>query len=111
MQRMKTKCLLCWLNKRQPMTHSVRLCEHRHLAENQWNDVKKHIRFEPYSACFACFLPQEICGCKNRSSCTFRDSVPLFLLESLGSEEEHRYLRGKEVELDAENLVQLARWL
>jgi RecQ family ATP-dependent DNA helicase len=60
--RWKGICVVC-MAERKENTHSISKCkeEKGKIAENERQIAQRRIRFEAYSACFRCGVPQDIC--------------------------------------------------
>ena len=78
LRRWHNQCPVCWIQRRDHR-HNLMQCSHENSrrAQKVYQDTRQRIRYEKYSCCFHCGLPQGICQrYEQRASQGFWEVIP-----------------------------------
>jgi superfamily II DNA helicase RecQ len=88
---LQSRCCICWLlDGSDEDNHEGKNCEElrRELGMKYWEFRVRNMRYEDYSCCFRCGLPQSLCGAEKSQGCTRRDVIfPTVIMAWLQREE------------------------
>jgi superfamily II DNA helicase RecQ len=111
------RCCICWLLEgSHEENHDGKNCEElrRELGMTYREFKSRNMRYEDYSCCFRCGLPQSLCGAEKSQGCTRQDMIfPTVIMAWLQREELDLVEIFEDVGdgRDFEDVVEYAKWI